>query len=125
MGTALRHVCQARHFRARGGAVGRILSDVRPKCAPPNMEPRCSEPGRITIAATYRFALDLIRGQQLRSTPPLHRAGKLLCEIDSVPHAGVHAQSAGGNYKMSGIAGDEHTAAAKSASLGSELCSVK
>src|SRR5882672_11546876 len=109
---ALRHVCQARHLRARGGAIGRILPDVRPKRAAPYVEPGRSEAGRVTIAPTHRFALDLIRSQQLRSTPPLHRAGKLPCEIDSVPHAGVHAQSAGGNYKMSGIAGDEHTAAA-------------
>src|SRR5258706_10027940 len=112
MGAALRHVCQARYFRARGGAVDRILSDVRPKCAPPYKQTGGCEPGRITIASTHRFALDLVRSQQWRSTPSLHRAGKLPREIDGVPYTSVHAQSAGGNYKMRPITPHEHAATA-------------
>src|SRR6266850_2171768 len=112
VGPALRNARQLRHLRARGGAIGSLLTDVRPKCAAPYMKTGGCEPGRITIASAYRFALALIRSQQGRSTPPLHRAGELPREIDCVPYASVHAQPAGGNYKMSGIARDERPAAA-------------
>src|SRR5258708_20687588 len=106
---ALRHVCQARHLRTRGGAIGGILPDVWPKRAAPYMEPGRSEAGRVTIAPTHRFALDLIRRQQCRPAPTLHRAGELPCEIDRVSYAGVHAQSAGGHDQDNGNAPEEPT----------------
>src|SRR5260221_9047900 len=91
MGPALRHACQARYFRARGGAVDRILSDVRPKCAAPYKKTGGCEPPPITIAATPRVALGLVRSQPSPSTPSPHPPAKPPPQIERVPPTRGHA----------------------------------
>src|SRR5260221_11097013 len=85
MGPALRHACQARYFRARGGAVDRILSDVRPKCAAPYKKTGGCAPRRIPIASNHPFSLRPLPRQQQPPPPPPPPPRKLPPRIDRRP----------------------------------------
>src|SRR5258706_9781442 len=102
----LSHAGQLSHLRACSCAILRVLADIWPERASPHLKSCRREPRGVAIAPTYSLAIDLVRGQQTGPTPPVYRASKLPSEINCVPYASVHAQSACGNYKMSGVARD-------------------
>ena len=55
-------------------------------------------------------ALDLVRARACGPPQPCKRRGELPRQIDRVADAGIHAEPAGRDDEMHGIAGEEHAA---------------
>src|SRR5258706_3960450 len=62
------------------------------------------------ISQSNRAALFFVGSEQLRSPPARERGRKFPGKIDGVSHAGVHAESTGGNHQMRGVSGNENAA---------------
>ena len=93
-------------------AFRRVVADVRLPHRAPLAPPERGVARGLHVELADLAALGRIGRQELRPAPALQRRRKLPGQIDGVADAGIHAEPAGRNDEMRGVAGDEDPALA-------------
>jgi hypothetical protein len=98
------------HFGANRRAFWRVLANVRMIGGAPTQPATHCRARSFYISQANRVALFFVGSEQLRSAPSRERGRKFPRKIDSVSHAGIHAESAGRYHQMRGVSGDKNAA---------------
>ena len=110
VGLALLDVGDGDEIGAGRGALRRVVVDVRPPLRAPLAPAQRSIARGADVALAGRPPLGLVGREQARPAPALQGAGELPAEVDGVADAGVHAEPAGRDHQMHGVAGEQHAA---------------
>ena len=107
VGLALLDIGDAGERRAGLGAFRRVVADVGAPHRAPFAPARPRRSGRPRRCARRSGGVRSHRTEQVGPAPARERRGELPGQVDGVAAAGIHAEAAGGDDQMHGIAGQE------------------
>src|SRR5687767_9407620 len=85
-----------------------IVADVGAILRAPFAPALRREARRGNVACADLAPLDLVGPKELRAAPALQGRGELPGKVDRIADAGIHAEAAGRDHEVRGVARDEH-----------------
>src|ERR1700750_241410 len=100
-------------FCAQRSAIGSVVHHLRSAKFAPYAHAGRSPARRIAISQSYFASFLLIAIEQSLTAPARHRSSELPGQVDGIVNPRMHAEAAGRDHQVNGIAGKKNAAVTK------------